>query len=180
MNKTTSRNGIIFLACREALVTVAYQDGAHCSIGFGSNDPSLRPGDPISVRDAFARLKRDIAARETILNRALKVEVSQQQFDALLDFYYQNGNKPDGRGRPGFAHMMGLVNAGKFEDAAAYFPECDRNSAGEQSAGLHKRRVLEQAIFLRGDYGDLSIIPFWRGNPRTTAREQYHLQAGDI
>jgi len=175
-----SRNGTIFLACREAIVTVAYQDGPHCSIGMGSNDPSLKPGDAITVKEAFARLKRDVASREAIVNRLLKVPVSQQQFDALFDLYYQNGNKPDGQGRRGFDHMASLINARDFGAAAAYFPECDRNSAGQQMAGLHKRRVLEQAVFLRGDYGDLSTVPFWPGDPKTTPRQTYTIQPGDL
>ena len=175
-----SRNGAIFLACREAIVTVAYQDGQHCSIGMGSNDPSLKPGDTITVKEAFERLKRDVAAREAIVNRMLKVAVSQQQYDALFDLYYQNGNKPDGAGRRGFDHMASLINARKFEDAAAYFPQCDRNSAGEPKDGLRKRRMMEQAVFLRGDYGDLSTIPLYLGDPRIVPRQPYRLQPGDF
>jgi hypothetical protein len=110
-------------------------------------------------------LKRDIAEREKILGRALKVDLSQQQRDALASFYYQNGQKPDGQGRRGFDHMASLFNAGKFDEAAAYFPECDRNSAGEQKAGLRKRRLMEQAVFLHGEYGSLDPIPYWPGAP---------------
>jgi GH24 family phage-related lysozyme (muramidase) len=179
MAMATSRNGLLFVGNREALVLTAYQDGKHCSVGFGSNSPALRLGDTISVRDAFALLKRDIAEREKILNRAIKVSVSQQQWDALISFYYQNGQKPDGQGRRGFDHMAGLINAGKFDEAAAYFPECDRNSAGEQKAGLRKRRLLEQAVFLRGDYGDLDPLPYWPGAP-VGPPKQYHLQPGDL
>jgi lysozyme len=180
MALTFSRNGVLFLACREALVTVAYEDGAHMSVGFGSNDPNLEPGDTVTFKEAFARLKRDVAARETIVNRAIKVPVSQQQFDALFDLYYQNGNKHDAQGRPGWTHMMSLINAGDFDGAAAYFPECRCNSAGEEKEGLRKRRVMEQGIFLRGDYGDLSSVPFYPGNPHTTPQKRYVIQPGDL
>jgi GH24 family phage-related lysozyme (muramidase) len=91
---TVSRNGVLFIANREALVLTAYSDGPHCSVGFGSNSPALRVGDRITVKDAFVLLKRDIAEREKILGRALKVDLSQQQRDALASFYYQNGQKP--------------------------------------------------------------------------------------
>ena len=176
---TVSRNGVLFIANREALVLTAYQDGKHLSIGFGSNSPALRPGDTISVRDAFALLKRNIAEREKILGRALKVDLSQQQRDAVASFYYQNGDKKDGQGRPGFTTLAGLINAGKLDEAAAYFPECDRNSAGEQKAGLRTRRLMEQAVWERGDYGQLDPIKFWPGAPKGPP-QQYFLQPGDL
>lgn len=174
-----SRNGVLFIACREALVLSAYQDGPHCSVGFGSNDPALRVGDKITARDAFSLLKRDIAAREAILAKKLKVDLSQQQIDSLASLYYQNGDKKDGQGRPGFSHMASLINAKAFEEAAAYFPECDRNSAGIAIAGLRKRRLMEQAVFLHGDYGSLDPIPYWPGAP-VGPPQQYHLQPGDL
>jgi lysozyme len=176
---TVSRNGVLFIANREALVLTAYQDGPHPSIGFGSNSRDLRVGDTITVKDAFARLKADIAARESIVYRALRVALSRQQADALCSFYYQNGNKRDGQGRPGFTRMIQLINAGQIDEAAAYFPECDRNSAGEQKAGLSKRRLLEQAVFQRGDYGQLDPIPYWPGAP-VGPPQQYHLKPGDL
>jgi lysozyme len=176
---TVSRNGVLFIANREALVLTAYSDGPHCSVGFGSNSPALRVGDRISVKDAFVLLKRDIAEREKILGRAIKVNLSQQQRDAICSFYYQNGQKPDGEGRRGFDHMASLLNAGKFDEAAAYFPDCDRNSAGEQKTGLRKRRLMEQAVFLRGDYGSLDPIPYWPGAP-VGPPQPYHLQPDDL
>lgn len=180
MVRSYSREGYIFTTCREALVTVAYPDGPNHSIGVGSNDPALKPGDTITVKEAFERLKRDIAAREDIVNRALKVEVSQQQFDALLDLYYQNGNKLDIHGRRGFDAIMALMNVGQFAEAAAYLPNICLNSKGVKIDGLRKRRLMEQAIFLRGDYGDLSTIPLYRGDPHVVPQERYRLQPGDI
>lgn len=174
-----SRNGVLFIANREALVLSAYSDGKHASVGFGSNSPALRIGDTITVRDAFELLKRDIAEREKILGRMLKVDLSQQQRDSLCSFYYQNGQKPDGQGQRGFDHMASLINAGKFDEAAAYFPECDRNSAGEQKVGLRNRRLMEQKVFREGDYGQLDPIKFWPGAPKGDP-QFYHLQPGDL
>lgn len=179
MAMTASRNGILFVANREAIVLVAYPDGPNYSIGCGHNSPALRAGDRITVKEALSLLKRDLDERDKILARALKVDLTQQQSDALASFYYQNGNKRDGQGRRGFDHMASLINAGKLDEAAAYFPECDRNSAGEQKAGLHKRRLMEQAVFERGDYGSLDPIPYWPGAP-VGPPQQYHLQPGDL
>jgi GH24 family phage-related lysozyme (muramidase) len=176
----TSRSGKLFRCCREAMVLTAYQDGRHCSIGFGSNSPHLRLGDTITVAEAFVLLNRDTAERDEILNRALKVRLTQVQYDALGSFYYQNGNKPDAQGRPGFSTLVGMLNGGRVAEAAAALPGWDRNSAGEALPGLRRRRLLEQALFTKGDYGDLSEIPFWPGDPKTTLRQTYRVKPEDL
>ncbi|MCJ2019590.1 lysozyme [Methylobacterium sp. E-065] len=173
MALTTSRNGVLFIACREALVLTAYPDGPHPSIGFGHNSAALKIGDKIEVADAFRLLRDDLAKWEDGVNRALKAPVSQHKFDALVSLHHQSGN----RYMPAVA---ALCNAKEFDVAAALFPLCDRNLAGEQKDGLRKRRILESAVFSAGDYGALDPIPYWPGDPSTTARQQYHLQPGDI
>jgi GH24 family phage-related lysozyme (muramidase) len=175
-----SPNGLLFTVCREAIVLVAYEDGKHLSIGMGSNSPDLKEGDAITVHEALQRFKADIAAREAIVNRSLKVEVSQQTFDCLVDFYYQNANKVDGQGRPGFKTVVSLINAGDLNGAAEQLPEWHFNSAGEPKSGLKTRRLMEQAVMVHGDYGDLSTVKLWRGNPRTTKPELYKIQPGDF
>jgi lysozyme len=180
MYNTASNRCLIFIACREAVVLSAYPDGPHHSIGCGHNDPSLKLGDRITVQRAFELLRQDVASREAIVNRSVKVPLSQQQFDALLDLYYQNGNKKDVHGKPGWTHVVGLLNAGDYAGAAAYLPDCRCNSAGKEIGGLRKRREMEQAIFLRGDYGDLSSVPFYPGDPKTTSQRRYVIQPGDV
>jgi lysozyme len=184
MPHTTSRDGILFIANREALVLTAYQDGPHPSIGFGSNSPKLKVGDTITVPAAFRLLKADITAREPGLNRRLTAPLSQQQWDALMSLHYQSGNRympveprEPGDDRP---DILRLINAGRFDKAAAAWPDCDQNLAGAPQPGLRRRRLLEQAVFLRGDYGMLDPLPYWPGDPRTTKRQSYHLQPGDL
>jgi lysozyme len=169
----TSRNGKLFIARREGLVLVAYPDGPHHSIGFGHNDPDLKPGDKITVKWAFNILADDLEAREKTLNKILRVPVTQAQFDALMSLMYQSGNR--------YIHdVVKLINAGDFVAAANLLPECDRNLAGEKLGGLRKRRDLEQKLFQTGDYGELNPIPFWEGNPRTTPRGEYHVTEDDL
>src|SRR6476659_2848064 len=104
-----SRNGLLQLAGFEALVLTAYKDGEHHSIGFGSNDPKLKPGDTITAKEAFTRLKADVAKREPIVNKALKVPVTQHQFDALFSLYYQGGSD-------GLKAVADLINAGEMRE----------------------------------------------------------------
>ena len=171
---TMSRNGILFIARREALVLVAYQDGPHKSIGFGHNNPKLKDGDRIDAKQAFALLREDVKAREKRVSDLLKVPVTQNQFDAIMSLHYQSGNRY-------MPAVVALVNAKELKVAAELFPLCDRNLAGEEIDGLRKRRELEVKVFVDGNYGDdLLDIPFWEGNPRSTPRKVYHVQPGDL
>lgn len=170
----TSRLGVLFIAQREALVLRAYRDGIHHSIGFGSNDPALKPGDEITVAEAFRRLKTDIATRELVVDRMLKVPVKQHEWDALVSLYYQGGSD-------GLRAVCKLLNAGKHQEAADEFLKWGTNAKGEPMAGLLRRREREREMFLRASYGDdLMTLPMWRGNPRTTPREEYHVQEEDL
>lgn len=173
MALTTSRNGILFVANREAIVLVAYPDGPNYSIGCGHNSPAIKVGDKISVKDALALLKKDLAEREPRLNRELSKSVTQPQFDALMSLHYNTGNR--------FVwDAVRLINKGAMDEAAAFFATADRNLAGEKLSGLLKRRLLEQAIFVHGEYGPLDPILCWADNPHTTRPTSYKLEPGDI
>jgi lysozyme len=165
---TASRDGLLFIARREGLVLVAYQDGPHMSIGFGSNDPLLTLQDTITPAEAFIRLKRDIAPREQYVASLLRMPIKQHQFDAMVSLHYQSGT----RFVPAVA---ALVKANQFDVAAKTFPLFDFGIPG-----IHKRRLLEQNMFQFGDYGDLSTIPMWRGDPRKTPQETYTVQPEDL
>lgn len=144
------------------------------SIGFGHNDPKLKPGDTITVKEAFALLKEDVKPRAAEVSRMLKVPVTQNQFDALVSLYYQSGRKfvPD--------MIQLLINVGDINKAAEMFPRCDTNRAGKRLPGLHRRRLLEQKIFLSGEYGELSPIPFWPGDPAKTKAGQFVVTDSDF
>src|SRR5687768_592041 len=88
----TSLLGVLFIARREGLVLVPYQDGTHVSIGFGRNNPQPVP-TRISPTQAMVWLLEDIQAREGAVNNSLKKVVLQNHFDALLSAYYQGGNR---------------------------------------------------------------------------------------
>lgn len=169
-----STNGLRFIARREALVLVSYEDGPHRSIGFGHNDPKLKPGDEITAKEAFALLKEDVKPRAVRVTKLLKADLPQHAFDALVSLHYQSGNRY-------LPSIVALINNGRRYEAAMQLPNCDRNLAGVQVVGLHRRRLLEQKLFLTGDYGDdLDAIPFWRGNPHKTKPETYHVKPEDF
>lgn len=159
-NHVTYR-GLCFIAKQEACVLVAYQDGKHFSIGFGDNDPGLTMGSTTTLVEAWAKLKINVAARELIVNSMLTVPVQPNQFDALVSAFYQGGSK--------IRLPIALINAGLEEEAMAMLLSFNRDSThNEFRLGLAKRRLAEAVMFLRADYGDLSVVKLFSDDPRTT------------
>jgi GH24 family phage-related lysozyme (muramidase) len=184
-----SRKVTLFVACREALVTVAYPDPTpeNCSAGFGTQVPGMKPGTPVTIRWAFDNLHHGLVDRASRLSKRIFVPLLQHQFDALLSLYYQSGNHymPLKPREPGDKHygdpdVLALINAGELAAAADIWPTMDESAAGISMAGLRKRRLLEQGIFLHAEYGDLTKIPYWAGNPKTTKMQTYRIQPGDL
>lgn len=177
----TSRNGLLFIARREAGVLVPYPDGWNkqanrklFSQGIGHSDADLTADSPpITIPEMFARFKQDVAERDLVLGRRIKVPVEQHQWDALASLHFQSGNRY-------VWEIVALINDGKWDEAGQTFLLCDANLAGERKKGLAKRRIAEHILFNTGEYGELSPIPFWRGDPRTTKREEYIVQEGDL
>lgn len=162
--------GAKFLACREALVLAAYADGVEessgrvrYSIGFGSQTPEVLPDQTITVPEAFDRLRADIAAREEAVNRALSLPVSQGAFDALFSLYYQAGSAA-------LRDVANSFNQNAEPIAALAFARWPFGQSRIPTPGHAKRRIAEMAMAM-GNYGDLSKLAFYPGNPRQTARE---------
>jgi len=118
MNYSISAQGIDFIKKNEGLALVAYSDGKGIntgySIGYGhyltaSDSTKYQNGKgaiTISKDVAEQLLHSDILERVNALNGALKVNVSQTMFDALVDYgFSMSGNtlaKSD---------LVGLINA---------------------------------------------------------------------
>jgi lysozyme len=174
----TSRNGLLFIAQREALVLVAYPDGRNHAIGFGHNSSSVLSGDVVTVSEAFDLLKEDAASREPQINKWLKVPVTQPQFDALLSLYYEYGLR---KGGDDVRSAINFINSGDPTAAEATMKACDTDSmTGKVIPGLLVRRQAEIQLFRDGDYGPTGTVQLWRGNPRTTKSENYVVQDGDL
>src|SRR5688572_23650590 len=138
----TSLLGALFIAKREALVLVPYQDGTHVSIGFGRNNPQPVP-ERITPKQAVRWLLEDIQEREGAVRRSLSKPVTQNQFDALVSAYYQGGNR-------NLHPLAQAINDNEhLKTAIEMFPLLNTNKAGEPKPGLTKRRLLEQAVFTK-------------------------------
>ena len=104
MAKTTSEAGKLHIKKQEnaAIINLPgttflkpYWDSNGYAVGYGTRFGDT--GKPIQadeiVRKSYADqlFNRDVAACETAVNGAVKVSLTQGQFDALIDFVYQFG-----------------------------------------------------------------------------------------
>ena len=116
------------------------------TIGFGHTDAAgglrISRGLRLTPEQADELLSADLAPCERAVNRALKVDVSQHQFDALVDTYF---NCPTGA-----LAAIKLINAGRADQVPAKLLQyvC---SKGERMQGLVNRRNAEIAWFSTPD-----------------------------
>lgn len=177
MADAVSRNGLLFMASREAIVLAAYPDGEHHSIGMGHNDPRLKPGDKIDVPEAFRIFRADVNARTSFVTKQLRKPLLQHELDALVSGYYQSGSDL-------LRDVLAEINSPEDEGQAGRimraFAKHDTNAAGMPKRGLAKRRAREACLFLTGEYGDLTKVLIWHGSPATTKPEPYSVTAEDL
>jgi lysozyme len=138
-----SEQGFALTKNFEGLHLKAYRDCAGVwTIGNGHTGPALSAGDVIDAVEAEQLLHADIAEAVACVNRAVNVNLSQNQFDALVDFCFNAG-----RGNFLQSTLLRKVNAEDFEGAAAQFGLWV-HAGGEVVPGLVRRRKAEAALFI--------------------------------
>ena len=120
--------------------------GAPWTAGFGHTGSDVHPGMVVTpaMRDAW--LIKDLAKAEAIVNRLVTVKLTQHEFDALVDFVFNLGDRLTG------STLLRLLNASQFHAAADQFLVWD-HAAGKVMAGLLRRRQSEQSYFNTTDTG---------------------------
>jgi len=127
----------------EGLRLTAYQDVAGIwTIGYGHVGPAILVGMTISEADAEALLRADLADAVACVNRAVRVTITQNQFDAMVDFCFNTG-----RGRFLQSTLLRKVNLKDFAGAAVQFGLWV-HAGGEVVSGLVRRRKAEAVLFM--------------------------------
>ena len=142
------KNGIDLAREFEGDVRTIYTDEAgHKTIGIGHK---VLAGEvfncPLLDDDVAGLFRKDCAVAADAVNRLVKVQLTQNAFDALVDFTYNLG-----AGSFAGSHLLTLLNAGNYIAAANEFPRWDKERVnGElvESAGLARRRAAEKALFI--------------------------------
>ncbi|MGN7915812.1 lysozyme [Enterobacter sp. 22466] len=142
-----SDDGLTLLRKFESCRTVAYQDSVGVwTIGYGWTQPingvSVHQGMTISRMQAEDLLSQGIAHYEQAVQSLVTVPLSQQQFDALVDFTYNTGIQA-----LAYSTLLKRLNAGDYAAAADEFLRWNR-AGGRVLAGLARRRHAERERFL--------------------------------
>ena len=141
---TTSQRGIALIKQFEGLKLNAYLCSANVpTIGYGNtyylNGTKVKLGDKISQEQAEELLKDILKKFEAIVNRKLKVKVSQNQFDALVSHTYNTG---------GSDTLFRLINNGANDTEVRTWIESRYITAnGVKLKGLIRRRKAESDLY---------------------------------
>lgn len=139
----TSDEGKEFIKSNEGCRLKPYQDqGGTWTVGYGKTGTDVVPGVSWSQSRAERAFEDSIESFEDELNGMLKVDVTQNQFDALMDFVYNLGPAALQR-----STLLKKVNAEDFNNAANEFLKWTL-VAGRIDPGLVKRRKAERLFFL--------------------------------
>lgn len=139
----TSQNGIElikrFEGCR--LETYICPAGVF-TIGYGHTGTDVKSGLKITQEEAETLLKNDLKAFEKGVQRIIKKELTQNQFDALVSFAYNLGLESLRK-----STLAKLINQGKIKEAANQF-ERWVYANGVKLNGLIRRRKAEKELFV--------------------------------
>lgn len=126
----------------EGLRLRAYRDQVGIwTIGYGHTGPEVHRGNEISEERAEELLREDVARFEDAVRALVKVEITQEQFDALVSFCFNVGIWGLQR-----STLLRLLNEGEIVKAAAQFPRWNKGR-GKALAGLTRRRRAERELF---------------------------------
>lgn len=137
-----SEKGIELIKSFEGLRLEAYLDSvAVPTIGYG-HTRGVKLGQTITQEQADALLEEDIHEFELAIQRLVHVNLTQNQFDALVSFTFNLGI-----GSLKQSTLLKKLNAGDITGAANEFNRWVY-AGGKKLTGLVKRRSAERLLFI--------------------------------
>jgi len=145
----TSDKGIEQIKSFEGFRSMPYQDVVgKWTVGYGH---LMIPGDgtvvgsPITMGQATELLRKDLHTAEEAVN-SCGVELTQNEFDALVSFTYNLGVGAFQR-----STLLKLLKTGNKLSASGEFPKWSM-AGGKEVPGILRRRHAEQDCFLHSTY----------------------------
>lgn len=172
----TSLNGRIALAVSEGLVDTAYKDsvgvwtlGIGHTLGAGKPDPKSYIGKHMTTKEIMDLFEKDIVIYEDIVNRHVKVSLEQHEFDALVHFAYNVGEKNFKKSK-----LLQNLNAGKKATAFQ-----SGFHGWLKPPELKGRRDKERKIAQTGDYGS-PVAPLYTADLNGRLRVKGTINLADL
>lgn len=145
---TVSEKGIAFIKRQEGCILHMYDDSAgNCTIGIGhlvhlgktgTNPVAEEPyWNGCTMEQAIELLNHDLANTENAINDYVDVPLTQNQFDALVDFCFELG-----AARLLHSTLLQVLNAGNYASVPSQL-ERWIYTGGSPSNGLQRRRGEE-------------------------------------
>lgn len=148
MNMQYSRDGLHLTESFESCRLTAYPDSKGVpTIGWG-HTRWVHLGDNCTQAQADAWLLEDVQEAVAAVNRLVTVQLTQGEFDALVDFTFNAG-----QGNFASSTMLRKLNAGDKVGAQAEFARWTL-CGGAHLAGLEHRRAAEASLFAAPDDSD--------------------------
>lgn len=113
------------------------------TIGYGTTS-GVKRGQVVTEADASQMLLRDATKFENIVNKLVKVKLTQDQFDALVAFVYNVGP-----GNFQNSTLLRHLNLGMYGDVPAQMARWNKAN-GQALKGLTTRRAAEGTLFATG------------------------------
>lgn len=137
----TGAKGIELIKHFEGFESKAYLDIVGVlTIGYGTTK-GVSKGMVITESQGEDFLKRDLAYFEDKVKKLVKVDLTQNQFDALIAWTYNLGE-----GNLASSTMLQKINSSKFSEVPAQMMRWNK-AGGKEVAGLTRRRWAEAQLF---------------------------------
>ena len=145
----TGPKGIKLLKSFEGWRSKAYRDSVGVwTIGYGhtsmAGPPKVTPNMTITKAQGEAILKKDLKKYEKAVNDYVRVQLTQEQFDALVSFCYNVGP-----GNFKKSSVLRYVNARRFDDVPSRLMLWNK-AGGRVLRGLTRRRAAEGELWASG------------------------------
>ena len=142
----TSDKGIDFIKAKEGFRALAYRDSVGVlTIGFGHTQ-GVEEGQTITEDDADALLRAELVKYELAVERYVRCDMTQNEYDALVSLAYNIGINHFSQ-----SSVVRFLNSGDRPRAAAAFSMWNKGTVNGRLTvipGLAERRKQEAELFL--------------------------------
>jgi len=150
-------------------------NGLPVTIGYGQTRRDGKPiklGDTITEAEASKWLVNELARVTGVVQRLVKVPLTDNQLGALVSFTYNVGDTA-------FANstLLKKLNAGDYAAVPAQLARWNKND-GKVMEGLTNRRAAEAGLWAKGEFVSSNNVEAKPGNPITELVKPENMAAG--